>query len=109
MERPAFQEQIAKVLTADTPSVTFLQTVWAYVHGKPIDVKQVIELTRVDEHGNRTTQSSKSSAPVIRAEKLRPYQRCLVLARKRFNCWVCHRRFGKSAVSLLLTLSGPHA
>ena len=44
------------MLTAETPNVSFLQTVWAYVYGKPIDVKQVLEITKVDEHGNRTTQ-----------------------------------------------------
>ena len=56
MERPEFQQQIDAVLTAPAPNVSFLQTVWAYVHGKPIDVKQIIELTKVDEHGNRSTQ-----------------------------------------------------
>lgn len=56
MERPEFQQQIDAVLTSNTPNVGFLQTVWAYVHGKPIDIKQVIELTRVDEHGRRTVQ-----------------------------------------------------
>ena len=50
-------------------------------------------------------RSSKSRAPVVRAHELRPYQRRLFLARKRFNCWVCHRRFGKSALTLLLSLS----
>ena len=88
--------------------MTFLQTVWAYVHGKPIDVKQVIELTRVDEHGNRTTQvleiSSVPGQSVLLAKELRPYQRQLWESRKRWNCWVCHRRFGKSALTLLLSL-----
>ena len=56
MERPEFQAQIDAVLNAPVPNMTFLQTVWAYVHGKPIDVKQIVELTKVDEHGNRTTQ-----------------------------------------------------
>lgn len=56
MERPEFQQQIDAVLTAPAPNVSFLQTVWAYVHGKPIDVKQVLEITKVDEYGNRTTQ-----------------------------------------------------
>ena len=55
IERPEFQDQIDAVLNASTPSVSFLQTVWAYVYGKPIDVKQVLEITKVDEHGNRTT------------------------------------------------------
>jgi hypothetical protein len=51
-------------------------------------------------------RSSKSRrAPLIRAERLRPYQKRLVDARQRFNCWVCHRRFGKSALTLLITLS----
>jgi hypothetical protein len=56
MERDEFQDQIEKVLSAETPNLSFMQTVWAYVHGKPIDVKQVLEITKVDEHGNRTTQ-----------------------------------------------------
>jgi hypothetical protein len=56
MERPEFQTQLNKVLRAKTPNVSFLQTIWAYVYGKPIDVKQVLEITKVDEHGNRTTQ-----------------------------------------------------
>lgn len=49
-------------------------------------------------------RSSKSKPPVIWAKELRPYQRRLFLDRKRFNCWVCHRRFGKSALTLLLAL-----
>jgi phage terminase large subunit len=49
-------------------------------------------------------RSSKSKPAVILAKELRPYQRRLFLARQRFNCWVCHRRFGKSALTLLLTL-----
>jgi hypothetical protein len=56
LERPEFQQQLDAVLNASTPNVGFLQTVWAYVYGKPIDVKQVLEITKVDEHGNRTTQ-----------------------------------------------------
>ena len=56
LERDDFQALLDKVLHADVPSVAFLQTVWAYVFGKPIDVKQIVELTRVDEHGNRSTQ-----------------------------------------------------
>jgi phage terminase large subunit len=49
-------------------------------------------------------RSSKSKPAVILAKELRPYQRRLFLDRQRFNCWVCHRRFGKSALTLLLTL-----
>lgn len=56
LERPEFKSQLDKVLNAETPSVSFLQTVWAYVYGKPIDVKQILEITKVDEHGHRTTQ-----------------------------------------------------
>ena len=56
LARPEFQQQIEAVLHAPTPNLAFLQTVWAYVYGKPIDVKQVLEITKVDEHGNRSTQ-----------------------------------------------------
>ena len=49
-------------------------------------------------------RSSKFKPPVVWAKELRPYQRRLFLDRKRFNCWVCHRRFGKSALTLLLSL-----
>jgi hypothetical protein len=56
LESDDFQHLLDKVLHAEVPSLTFMQTVWAYVYGKPIDVKQVLEITKVDEHGNRTTQ-----------------------------------------------------
>ena len=56
LERPEFQQQIEAVLHAPAPNLAFMQTVWAYVYGKPLDAKQIIELTKVDEHGNRTTQ-----------------------------------------------------
>ena len=49
-------------------------------------------------------RSSKFKPPVVWAKELRPYQRRLFLDRKRFNCWVCHRRFGKLALTLLLSL-----
>ena len=90
MERPEFQQQIDAVLTANTPNVGFLQTVWAYVHGKPIDVKQVIELTRVDEHGRRIRrvfvvvddqhslfELAFIGAPLGRRDHLRPRERQL--------------------------------
>lgn len=56
LERPEFQQQLDAVLTSPAPNVGFLQTVWAYVYGKPIDVKQILEITKVDEHGHRSTQ-----------------------------------------------------
>ena len=40
----------------------------------------------------------------IRLPALRPLQRELALARRRFNVWVCHRRFGKSVLTLCLLL-----
>lgn len=34
--------------------------------------------------------------------KMRPHQTVLAKERKRFNCWVCHRRFGKTVLCLEL-------
>lgn len=40
----------------------------------------------------------------IHLPPLRPLQRALALARRRFNVWVCHRRFGKSVLTLCILL-----
>jgi hypothetical protein len=45
-----------------------------------------------------------SQTVTIRLPRLRPLQRDLAQARKRFNVWVCHRRFGKSVLTLCLLL-----
>lgn len=40
----------------------------------------------------------------IRLPALRPLQRELARSRRRFNVWVCHRRFGKSVLTLCVLL-----
>ena len=40
---------------------------------------------------------------------LRPAQRALFDARKRFNCWVCHRRMGKTTLALYCLIHDAYA
>lgn len=46
----------------------------------------------------------RTQAVTIHLPRLRPLQRDLAMARKRFNVWVCHRRFGKSVLTLCVLL-----
>lgn len=52
---------------------------------------------------------SKPAALVVRFPPLRPQQRALFDARQRFNCWVCHRRFGKTVLSLYCLIRDAYA
>ena len=60
---------------------------------------------------SRSASSSSSKRPplVVRFPPLRPQQRALFDARQRFNCWVCHRRFGKTVLSLYCLIHDAYA
>lgn len=54
----------------------------------------------------RARSRSNSKGTVVQFPPLRPHQRVLYAARRRFNVWVCHRRFGKTVLALYALLDG---
>lgn len=58
----------------------------------------------LDEEIELLTLLEVEAATVLALPPLRPHQETLRQARRRFNVWVCHRRFGKTYLALQLLL-----